>query len=134
MDPDLILRTLSICLALAGTETLHGIARTVWLVPRVGKERAQRVGIATGSLLAFGVCWLLVPGMGLQGPGQHLALGAVLALFMGSFDLALGHWVLRRPWKKALTDFDPRTGNLLVIGLALLLLFPLVVASLRGTV
>ncbi len=127
MSLDTVLRVLSLCVVLAGTETLHGIARTVLLVPRVGKERALRMSIVSGSLLAFGVCSLLVPGIGLSGFAQHLLLGLVLTAFMAAFDLAMGRLLLRRPWAKALQDFNPATGNYLVFGLGALALFPALV-------
>ncbi len=111
---------------------MHGIARAMLLVPRVGKERATRLSIVSGSLLAFAVCYLLVPGIGLTSSSQHLALGLCLALFMATFDLAMGMLLLRRPWRKALQDFNPATGNLLVFGLLLLVLFPTLVARVRG--
>jgi drug/metabolite transporter (DMT)-like permease len=104
----------------------------VLLVPRVGKERATRLSIVSGSLLAFAVCYLLVPGIGLKSTPQHLTLGLCLALFMAAFDLAMGMLLLRRPWRKALQDFNPATGNLLIFGLVLLVLFPALVARLRG--
>ena len=129
---DTLVRVLALCVVLAGAETLHGIARTVWLVPRIGKERALKLSIVTGSLLAFGVCFALVPGVGLQGLREHFYLGAGLALFMAGFDLAMGKLLLRRSWKKALADFDPSTGNLLIVGLALLVTFPALVSLLRG--
>ena len=132
MTSDVVLRVLSLCIVLAGTETLHGIARAVLLVPRVGKERATRLSIVSGSLLAFAVCYGLVPGIGLTSIPQHLALGLCLAVFMAGFDLAMGLLLLRRPWRKALQDFNPSTGNLLVFGLVLLVLFPALVARLRG--
>jgi len=131
MSPDLLLRSLALCVVLAGVETLHGIARTVWLAPALGKDRALKLSIVSGSVLAFGVCLLLVPGIGLHGPVAHLGLGLGLAGFMALFDLALGRWVLRRRWSQALADFDPRTGNRLVFGLALLVVFPLLVSWLR---
>jgi hypothetical protein len=130
--PDLVLRVIALCVALAGAETLHGIARTKFLNPRLGKERAVKLSVVSGSLLAFVVCLLLVPGIGLASLGAHLALGAVLALFMASFDIALGRWLLRRPWRKVAADFDPRTGNYLLFGLAVLLLIPTLVGYLRG--
>lgn len=65
MTLELILRVLALCVALAGAETLHGIARTVLVVPRIGKERALKLSILTGSALAFGVCYFFVPGLGL---------------------------------------------------------------------
>ena len=129
---DTLIRVVSLCVVLAGAETLHGIARTVLVVPRLGKEPALRLSIVSGTLLAFGICWLLVPGIGLQGWGEHVGLGAVLAAFMASFDLLLGRFLLRRSWAKAFSDFDPRTGNLLVFGLAALVTVPAVVAWLRG--
>ena len=132
MNPDLVLRVLALCVVLAGTETLHGIARTVLLAPRVGKALAIRLSIVSGSLLAFGVCFLLVPGLGLKTAGQHLVLGLVLAAFMAAFYMALGRWRLRRSWDKVLADFNPATGNLLLVGLVLLTGFPLLVAHLRG--
>ena len=132
MNADTALRVLALCVVLAGTETLHGIARTVWLAPRVGKSRATQLSIVSGSLLAFGVCYLLVPGVGLVSLPGHLALGAVLALFMAGFDAALGKWLLRRSWRKILNDFNPATGNYLLFGLALLIVFPLLVALLRS--
>ena len=132
MSTEVALRALALCVVLAGTETLHGIARTVLLVPRIGKERALRWSIVSGSLLAWCVCWLLVPGVGLRGTLPHLALGLALSAFMAGFDLAMGRWVMRRPWRKALADFDPRTGNLLVVGLGLLAGFPATVHLLRS--
>lgn len=133
MNADILVRVLALCVVLAGTETLHGIARTVWLAPRVGKARATQLSIVSGSLLAFGVCYLLVPGVGLVTVQAHLALGAVLALFMASFDAALGKWLLHRTWRKILDDFNPATGNYLLFGLALLVVFPSLVALLRST-
>lgn len=126
------LRVLALCVALAGAETLHGIARTLWVVPRIGKARALPLSALTGTLLAFAICWWWVPGIGLRGVAAHLALGAVLAAFMAAFDIVLGMTALRRPWRKVLADFDPRTGNLLVVGLAALLFVPMLVARLRG--
>lgn len=131
MTSDTALRVLSLCVVLAGTETLHGIARTVLLVPRVGKELALKLSIVSGSLLAFAVCYVLVPGVGLATVGQHLLLGLVLAAFMAAFDLAMGRLLLRRSWSKALQDFNPSTGNYLVFGLALLVVFPALVSLIR---
>lgn len=125
-------RVLALCVVLAGAETLHGIARTVLVIPRIGKVRALKLSALTGSLLAFGICLLLVPPIGLQGAGPHLGLGLVLAAFMAGFDLAIGRWLMRKPWRKLWPDFDPRTGNFLSLGLAFLVLVPWLVALLRG--
>lgn len=132
MSPELFWRVLSLCVALASVETLHGIARTVLLVPRIGKAQAQRLGIVTGSLLALGVCAWGVPGMGLNSLAGHLLLGGVLALFMAAFDAALGRWLLRRPWARVAQDFNPASGNWLLLGLLLLAGMPAAVGWWRG--
>ena len=132
MRSDLLLHIAALCVLLASVETLHGIARTVWLVPRVGKARALKLGIVSGTALAFAACYAMVPGMQLQGLLPHLAVGAVAAGFMAGFDLALGCGLLRKPLRRVLEDFDPRTGNYLLYGLAGLALAPAGVAWLLG--
>ncbi len=82
MDPDIALRVVSLAVVLACTETLHGIARTVLVVPRIGKERALRLSVVSGSLLALLVCVALVPGTGLRTSSDLLAVGLGLA-FLG---------------------------------------------------
>ncbi len=132
MTPDTVIRTLALCVALAGAETLHGIARTIFVVPRLGKQRALKLSILSGTALAFGICYFLVPGIGLSTVFSHLMLGLTLALFMAIFDLVMGVLLFRRSWSKALGDFNPATGNLLVIGLTALVVIPLLVAYIRG--
>lgn len=124
MPTDTLIRIVALCVVLAGAETLHGIVRTVWVVPRIGKDLAIRLSALTGSLLALGICWLLVPPIGLTGAVQHLALGLVLAAFMAAFDIGIGMPLMRKPWRKVAPDFDPRTGNYLLFGLAFLALVP----------
>lgn len=126
-----IVRVVSLCVVLAGAETLHGIARATILVPRIGKKRALKLSIVTGSILAFGVCYVLVPGIGLNGATELFGVGLVLALFMASFDITLAKALLKLPWGKVFRDFDPRTGNYLSIGLLLLVCFPYLAMRLR---
>lgn len=127
------LRVISLCTLLASAETLHGIARTVFLTPKVGKAVALKISFVSGTLLAFGVCYFFVPGIGAVGLGQHLVLGIALASFMAAFDVAIGRLVMRLKWPRIWQDFDPRSGNLLSLGLLLLALIPSVVWWLRGT-
>jgi predicted transporter len=133
MSADSLLRIAALCVVLACAETLHGIARTVLVIPRIGKDRAIKLSALTGSVLAFVICYLLVPPIGLQGVLQNLVLGLVLAAFMASFDIGLGVFVLKKPWSKIAPDFDPRTGNYLVFGLAFLVMVPNLVAVLRSS-
>ena len=51
-------------------------------------------------------------------------LGLVVALFMASFDVAMGKLLLRRSWTRVFSDFNPATGNYLLFGVFLLVTFP----------
>jgi hypothetical protein len=133
MTSETMIRVLSLCVILAGAETLHGIARTVLVVPRIGKERALKLSALTGTGLAFLICLLLVPTIGLNGTVDHLLLGLAIAAFMAAFDLGIGRYVMRKSWKKLWPDFDPRTGNYLLFGLIFLCFTPLLVSWLSMT-
>jgi len=111
---------------------LHGIARVRFLVPRVGKRRAQQVSIITGTLLAFVVCLFIVPSVGVSGQAPLLALGFFLAVFMASFDVAVGRFLMKRRWAIIVEDFDPRKGNYLLFGLLALCFIPYFVIAMAG--
>ncbi|MDM4767175.1 hypothetical protein [Pelomonas sp. SE-A7] len=127
MISDALIRIAALCVVLAGAETLHGIARTTLVIPRIGKERAVRLSALTGTVLAFAICWLLVPSIGLQSQGAHLMLGVGLAVFMAGFDIVIGRWLMRKAWAKIWPDFNPGTGNFLLFGLLGLCIIPLLV-------
>lgn len=129
VDSNDLLRIVALCVILASAETLHGILRTLVVTPRIGKELAIKLSAVSGTLLAFGICWLLIPGTGLRSPAAHLALGLGLAAFMAAFDIAMGRFVMRKAWHKIWPDFNPKTGNYLCFGLLALALIPLVIWS-----
>ena len=133
MDSDALWRMAALCLALASAETLHGIARITLVVPRIGKELANRLSVVSGTLLALGICWMLVPGIGLQSTSAHLLLGLGLSAFMAGFDVAIGKLLMRKSWAKIWPDFDPRSGNYLLLGLIALAFIPVLVARLSSS-
>ncbi len=128
---DLLIQLAALCVLLAGAETLHGIFRAAVLVPRIGKRAALKLAIVTGTLLAFALCWWRVPAMGVTATLPLLGIGAVLALFMAAFDVALARGLLKRPWSRVLEDFNPATGNYLLFGVLLLASFPWLVVRLQ---
>ena len=127
------LRFASLCVLLAGAETLHGIARTVLLAPRVGKALAIKLSVVTGSLLAFALCYFFVPAIGALGAAEHLLLGLGLASFMAAFDIAIGRLVMRLKWARIWQDFNPSSGTSFSRGLVLLAFIPAVVWWLRAS-
>jgi hypothetical protein len=56
----------------------------------------------------------------------------VLSGFMAAFDIVIGRYAARLPWRVVLADFNPAGGNLILIGLLLLLLSPLLVITIKA--
>lgn len=132
MSSETLIRIGALCIVLACAETLHGIARIKLIIPRIGKEQAIKLSAVTGTLLAFAICMVLVPDIGLKTTRAHLILGLSLAAFMAGFDIAVGKWLMRKSWAKIWPDFNPGTGNYLLYGLLALSFIPLAVWHLRG--
>jgi hypothetical protein len=132
VSSETLIRIGALCIVLACAETLHGIARVKLIIPRIGKEQAIKLSAVTGTLLAFAICMVLVPDIGLKTTRAHLILGLSLAAFMAGFDIAVGKWLMRKSWAKIWPDFNPGTGNYLLYGLLALSLIPLAVWHLRG--
>lgn len=127
----LTIKLVCLAIALAGTETLHGILRTLFLHRLLGAPLAKRLSVITGSALALLVCWLMVPWLDVHEPAALLLIGGFLAAFMATFDIVLGHYVVHLPWRVVLADFDLRRGNLLLLGLAFLVWCPWLAMILR---
>ena len=126
----LVLKLIGLCLTLAVVETLHGILRNAAIAPRIGTQKAKRLSVLSGSILAFIVCYVWVPTLGLQAVLPLLAVGVLLAVFMALFDIVLARYVLRLKWRVILRDFNPRQGNYLLFGLLLLMLMPVLAMQL----
>lgn len=129
----LILKLVGLCLTLAVVETLHGIIRNGIIAPRIGTKRAKRWSIVTGSLLAFVVCYVWVPALGIQQILPLLFIGLLLAGFMSLFDLLLARYVFHFKWRVIWKDFDPRQGNYLSIGLILLIFMPAIAMQVQAS-
>jgi hypothetical protein len=128
----LAIQILCLCLLLAGAETLHGIARTLLVVPRIGNQRAKQYSTISGTLLAFAVCYFMVPMLELHGSIPLLLLGLVTAVFMASFDVALARFVVKQRWDIVFAEFNPAKGSWLIFGLLTLVFIPFLVMKLKG--
>jgi len=83
------IKVLCLCLMLAGVETLHGVARTVFVVPKIGNKRARQYSVISGTLLAFAVCFVMVPWLDVHEGYSLIFIGLILTVFMALFDIIL---------------------------------------------
>jgi hypothetical protein len=123
-----ILHVVGLFALVASSEMLNGIARTVLLNRRVGVANAKRLSLLPALALCLLICFFYVPLLRIRTDGGLLLLGVALALFMGSFDVAVGRFLVKARWETILGDFDIRKGNLLGVGLVVMALCPLLAA------
>ena len=111
------------CLILV-LEFVHGILRTVWLVPVVGDLSARQIGVMVGSALILLVAWLTIRWIGAHTRRQLLAVGLAWTGLMLGAEVLLGRWLFGYPWSRIAADFDPAQGGLLGFGMIVLLSAP----------
>jgi len=119
------------CLILA-LEVVHGVLRTVWLVPLVGDLRARQIGVVIGSVLILLVAWLTIRWIGARTPRQLLGVGGGWLVLMLGAEGMIGRWLFGYPWSRIVEDFDPSRGGLLGVGMLALLAAPALAHRWRG--
>jgi hypothetical protein len=123
-------RATAVWLVLIGVEFVHGVLRTLFLVPRIGDFRSRQVGVFTGSLLILLVAYLSANW--LRGNAESLIrIGLLWVGLTVAFELLFGHFAFGRSWASLREDFDLAHGGLMPLGLAILASAPLIAARLR---
>ena len=111
-------------------ETLHGIGRTLLVQPYLGDQRARQVGVFTGSLIIFTIAVLFVRWIGARTPAQLIGVGLLWLGLMATFEIVLGR-ALGLSWHRIASEYDPRQGGFMLIGMTVLLFAPHVAAKVR---
>jgi hypothetical protein len=117
-------------LLIAALETLHGIARTLWLVPLLGDQLAQQLAILSAIVIVFVVAMLAIGWIDARGGGRKLIVGLQWLVLMVGFDILLGR-SLGYSWERILGDFNPLAGGFLGLGMATMLIAPWLAGRLR---
>lgn len=125
------MRALSVWVLILAVEFAHGVARTLWLLPRVGDLPARQIGVVVGSALILVITGLTVRWIAAVSRRQWLAIGTLWVALMLAAEVVLGRFVFAYPWSRITEDFDPSRGGVLGIGMLVLLLAPLAMAMAR---
>ena len=124
-------RAFAVWLVIIAAETLHGIARTLWLVPIVGDFRARQIAVFSGSAIILTVTAIFIHWLGPPTRRAALAVGGLWLALTLAFEVGLGR-ATGASWDRLTEDYDPRRGGLLVMGMLVVVLAPLAAALLRG--
>lgn len=125
-------RAAVVWLGIVVAEVLHGVLRSIFLVPYVGLHRSNQIGVFSASLIIlvivrFSIGWLLKAEPEAR-PGRLLAVGAAWTVLMLVFEWSAGHYVFGRTWDQLAQDYRLAQGGLLPLGMLVLWLSPLIAA------
>lgn len=129
-----LLRALVVWLVIIAVETVHGILRTLLLVPMMGDFPARQISVFTGSLLIFGVTLLFINWIAARTTLQLLMVGTIWVLLTILFEITLGRLVLDLSWDRITEDYDITRGGFLGFGLLFMAVSPLLATRFRRTV
>jgi hypothetical protein len=125
-------RAFAVWLLIISAEAVHGVLRTLFLMPRVGDFRARQLGVLTGSVLILAIAYLCVDWIRAGTMGRLGAVGAGWVALTLTFEVSLGRLILGYSWERLLADYDVARGGLLPFGLLLMAMSPLFAAWARG--
>lgn len=124
----MVARALLAWLLMIGAEVAHGVLRTMFLVPVIGMHRAAQIGVAIGSALVLAIAWLTRAWRAGASNRTLLGIGALWVLLTVAFEFAFGRYVIGYSFAYIAGDFNLFAGRLLLLGLAVMLFAPRIVA------
>lgn len=103
-------------------ETVHGILRTLYLVPLVGDFRARQICTFTGAAILIAIAYRSHNWIDARTRSHQLVIGALWLILTVCFEISIGRFVAGRPWQEVTADFRFWQGGLLPFGLVALAL------------
>jgi hypothetical protein len=128
----LFFKAIVVWLVFIAAESLNGIFRELFLVPRLGELSAHQLGFVTGSALILAIATIFASWLGAYRQPQLLKIGSLWLILTVLFEIALGRLVLGYAWERIFADYNLISGRLMLLGLVLLVLAPLIAVKLRG--
>ena len=123
-------RGLLVFLGIMAVETVHGVLRGLFLVPRVGEEMASWLGWPAGMVIVLLISALAIGWTGISTKSGLLRLGTVWAVLAIAFEVMIG-FLRGMGAAEMLAAFNPLTGTI-PYSAAVMLLAPLLAARVRG--
>ena len=124
-------RAVGIWLTLVAVESLHGLMRRLLLEPQLGDLLARQVSVLTGAVLIILVFWFTLKWLGPQPERRWWQVGLLWLILTLAFEIGLGR-AAGMSWDRIASDFDPRRGGFLGLGMLVILVAPRVLAERLG--
>jgi hypothetical protein len=112
-------------------ETVHGIARELFIAPVIGDLRARQIGVLVASLIVLAIAWASALWMGASTRRVQIIVGIFWVALTIVFEFSLGR-AIGASWDRILSDYNPLRGGWMLLGLLVALTAPMLAASLRA--
>jgi hypothetical protein len=127
----LYFKAIAIWLIFIIAESLNGTIRIFWLIPTFGDSLAHQLSFVTGAALIVAIATLFVPWLHLSRFSEMIKVGFLWMLLTILFEIGLGRFVFGYSWGQIAADYNLLQGNLMSLGLILLVLSPVIGVKIR---
>jgi len=131
--PFRLTRAVAIWLMLVAVESIHGLMRRLLLEPHFGDLPARQLSVFTGTVLIVLVFWFTLKWLGPQPGWRWWEMGLLWLTLTLAFEIGLGR-AAGMSWDRIASDFDPRGGGFLGLGMLVILVAPRVLAERLGLI
>lgn len=123
----MILKIILGFIIIAFIETLNGIFRIKVLNKSFSKKLSKFISFILGSILIFTINLFYIPILGISSQEEAFFIGFTWALLMILYDVFIGKFMFKMSWENIADDFDILKGNLLSLGIILIVFMPIFV-------
>ncbi|MFK2823313.1 hypothetical protein ACH5BK_10085 [Arcobacter sp. YIC-80] len=123
----MILKIILGFILIAFIETLNGIFRIKVLNKSFSKRLSKFISFILGSILIFLINLFYIPILGISSQEEAFFIGFTWALLMILYDVFVGKFMFKMSWENIADDFDILKGNLLSLGIILIVFMPIFV-------
>lgn len=108
---------------IATIETLNGIFR-IKILHKLTKKYSKLISFLIGAILIVLLNLILLPWIYPNTITEAFLIGFIWGFLMICYDIFVGKVLFKLPWQKVLDDFNIFKGNLVSLGIWLIVFFP----------
>jgi len=125
-----LLKIIFAFIIIAFSETINGIFRVKYLHKKFKKKFARIFSFFTGLSMIILLSLIFVPWINPKTDLQAFSIGFIWAINIVLYDVLIGRFAFKLTWSKILDDFNLFKGNLLPIGIVIIMILPYIIWSL----
>ena len=128
----ILLKAVALWLVVLAAAVANAALREKLLAPWLGRRPSLPLSGLLLSGLVLLISWVTMPFIGSSSEAVYHQVGLLWFLLTLSFELLLGRFLMRKPWREILQVFNLRKGDLFFLVLIATLVSPRLAAELQG--